>query len=134
MSVSPSKSRAFRHHLSYILLQLKLAESAYKDYCSNGRILFYAKLLRLINSRLITEINDALPFFKQDAICEVAKLIYHLEAWTLDWDDHFNSLSECNQSNLGSEFIFYSRVRFPKEAVKIFQILFDSILKVEDSE
>ena len=114
-------------------MEFSLAEAAYNDYCSNGRNLFFAKLLRQTNSRLIAVLNESIAFLDYEGIHEAAKVIYHLESWTLAWDNHLNSLPACKQSDLQSEFIFQSRVRFPKSTVEFFKSCFENIVEEGNS-
>ena len=64
-----------RYHLSYILLEIELAETAYKDYFSNGQTLFYAMLLRKTNCNLVAALKESTSYITYEGIKVTAELI-----------------------------------------------------------
>lgn len=115
--------------LSPVYIQLKRAETGYRNYQANGKTYLYARIIREANTAIRDLILQKAYLQPEELEKEFMLLLEHIDIWDQKW----LALEKELQPHPDQPFIFQNSHTFPREAARQIESLYLQ-LKREYSE
>ena len=86
---------------------------SYKQYLTLGKKFIYASIIKNNNKNIVKLILKNAHLFQDELKIDLLVIVYHIDSWKTQW----NFLYENMHPKLDDEFIFETKIKFPKNSL-----------------